>query len=128
MEIFLKSKKGDNVFSGLTVLNDASLNAIRAAHKNVPDDYLEFLQTFGSGEIESVGFMLYNGLLDVNEIFDEEAAVLFEGVTILGGDMQGRCIGFDKNNEWAVVEIDSKDMSVKRLCDNFSLFIYNLLS
>lgn len=128
MESFLKSKKDDNVLNGLAVADDSSLNAIRAAQKNVPTDYLEFLQKFGSGEIESAGFMLYNGLLDASDIFDEEAATLFEGVIILGDDMQGRCVGFDKNNKWAVVEIDSADMSIKRLCDDFSLFIYNLLS
>lgn len=40
----------------------------------------------------------------------------------------GRCVGFDKNDKWAVVEIDSADVSVKKLYDDFSLFIYYLLS
>ncbi|MCK3826935.1 SMI1/KNR4 family protein [Pseudomonas sp. W2Aug9] len=127
IKAFLKSKKEEHLLDGLAAVDDASLNAIRAGQKNAPDDYLEFLQEFGSGEIETVGFMLYNGLIEASDIFDEETAAQFEGVMIFGDDMQGRCVGFDKNDKWAVVEIDSADMSVKKLCDTFYLFVYNLL-
>ncbi|MEN5151882.1 SMI1/KNR4 family protein [Pseudomonas orientalis] len=127
IKAFLKSKKEEHLLDGLAAVDDASLNAIRAGQKNAPDDYLEFLQEFGSGEIETVGFMLYNGLIEASDVFDEETAAQFEGVMIFGDDMQGRCVGFDKNDKWAVVEIDSADMSVKKLCDTFYLFVYNLL-
>ncbi|WP_205885783.1 SMI1/KNR4 family protein [Pseudomonas orientalis] len=127
IKAFLKSKKEEHLLDGLAAVDDASLNAIRAGQKNAPDDYLEFLQEFGSGEIETVGFMLYNGLIEASDIFDEETAAQFEGVMIFGDDMQGRCVGFDKNDKWVVVEIDSADMSVKKLCDTFYLFVYNLL-
>lgn len=42
--------------------------------------------------------------------------------------MQGRCFGFDVSENWAVVEVDSSDMSVRKLCDKFSYFLYGLLS
>ena len=127
IKTFLKSKKEEHLLDGLAAVDDVSLNAIKVGQKNAPDDYLEFLQEFGSGEIETAGFMLYNGLLEASDIFDDEAAVQFEGVMIFGDDMQGRCVGFDKNDEWAVVEIDAADMSVKKLCETFSLFVYSLL-
>ena len=113
IKTFLKSKKEEHLLDGLAAVDDVSLNAIKVGQKKAPDDYLEFLQEFGSGEIETAGFMLYNGLLEASDIF--------------GDDMQGRCVGFDKNDKWAVVKIDSADMSVKKLCETFSLFVYSLL-
>ena len=127
IKAFLTSKKEEHLLDGLAAVDDASLNAIRVGQKNAPDDYLKFLREFGSGEIETVGFMLYNGLIEASDVFDEETAAQFEGVMIFGDDMQGRCVGFDKNDKWAVLEIDSADMSVRKLCDTFSLFVYNLL-
>ena len=71
IKAFLKSKKEEHLLDGLAAVDDASLNAIRAGQKNAPDDYLKFLREFGSGEIETVGFMLYNGLIEASDIFDE---------------------------------------------------------
>jgi hypothetical protein len=127
IKTFLKSKKEEHLLDGLAAVDDVSLNAIKVGQKNAPDDYLEFLQEFGSGEIETAGFMLYNGLLEASDIFDDETAAQFESVMIFGDDMRGRCVGFDKNDKWAVVKIDSADMSVKKLCETFSLFVYSLL-
>lgn len=127
IKTFLKSKKEEHSLDGLAAVDDVSLNAIGVGQKNAPYDYLEFLQEFGSGEIETAGFMLYNSLLEAIDIFDDETAAQFESVMIFGDDMQGRCVGFDKNDEWAVVEIDAADMSVKKLCETFSLFVYSLL-
>jgi hypothetical protein len=127
VKTFLNSKKEERFLDGLAAVDDVRINAIRVGQNDAPDDYLEFLQEFGSGEVEIAGFMFYNGLLEAGDIFDDETAAQFEGVMIFGDDMQGRCVGFDKNDKWAVVEIDSADMSIKKLCETFSLFVYGLL-
>ncbi|NWC73663.1 SMI1/KNR4 family protein [Pseudomonas sp. P7759] len=127
-EALMRKKKDEHFLDGLVVVEEAVLRAIQAAFQDVPEDYLAFLRTFGTGEIDDAGIMLYGGFLEADEIFDAGTAIALRDIRFFGDDMQGRCFGFDVSDNWAVVEVDSSDMSVRKLCDKFSYFLYGLLS
>lgn len=127
-EVLMREKKDEHLLDGLAVVDDAVLHAIKKDFQNVPEDYLVFLKEFGSGEIDYAGIMLYSGFLEAEEIFDAGDANAFRDIRFFGDDMQGRCFGFDTRQSWSIVEVDSSDMSVRKLCDEFSYFVYDLLS
>jgi hypothetical protein len=87
----------------------------------VPDDYLQFLQRIGSGEIGAAQYTLYSGLVAPEEIYGDRPPEL-EHVALLGDDMQGYCAGFDTRS-WQVVEIDPTTMEPTPVADTFEQFI-----
>lgn len=127
-KVLMREKKDKHLLDGLAVVDDAVLHAIKKDFQNVPEDYLTFLREFGAGEIAYAGIMLYSGFLEAEEIFDASDAKAFRTIRFFGDDMQGRCFGFDTNQSWSVVEVDSSDMSVRKLCDEFSYFLHGLLN
>lgn len=128
LELFLRQKKNDHFFDDLSVIKEPTLKALIESNRKVPKDYIDFMRRYGVGEIRTVSFMLYNGFLKSDDIFDSANADLFKSIAFFGDDMQGYNVGFDRNNAWAVVEVDSSDMSLRKCCDNFSSFMYRLLS
>lgn len=127
-ELFLQQKKITHFFDDLSTMDEGSLKTLIELNKEIPEDYVSFMKRYGSGEIKYSSLMIYNGLLDSKDIFDSTTAVLFKDIMFFGDDMQGHNVGFDKNNSWAVVEVDSSDMSLRKLCDNFYSFLYRILS
>ncbi|MCQ2999135.1 SMI1/KNR4 family protein [Pseudomonas syringae] len=128
LKLFLRQKKNDHFFDDLSVIEEPTLKALIESNRKVPKDYIDFMRRYGVGEIRTVSFMLYNGFLKSDDIFDSANADLFKNIAFFGDDMQGYNVGFDRNNAWAVVEVDSSDMSLRKCCDNFSSFLYRLLS
>ncbi len=127
-EIFLRQKKDEHFFDDLSAIEAPTLKALIESYKKVPKDYMDFMRSYGAGEIRTVSFMLYNGFLESDDVFDSVTADLFKNIAFFGDDMQGYNIGFDRDDGWAVVEVDSSDMSVRKLCDDFSSFMYRLLN
>jgi len=76
----------------------------------------------------SSAYMLYNGILEPDDIYDAETAEGLGGLLIFGDDMQGYCFGFDTGNDWAIIEIDPTDMSYRKTFNHFSEFIRDRLS
>lgn len=96
---------------------------IKNIYPNLPKEYLVFLEEIGSGEIGNAAYIIYNGVLTPDEIYDEVTAEDLKNILIFGDDMQGYCSGFDVENRWSVVEVDPTDMSFRKIFDNFSAFI-----
>ncbi|WP_395609733.1 SMI1/KNR4 family protein [Pseudomonas sp. B22129] len=126
-QVFIGNKKTEGVLSGLAVVDDLTLQALRKGQEKLPEDYIWFLKHVGCGELEAAGFMLYNGILGAEDVFDADTADSLKGILIFGDDMQGSCIGFDIINDWIVVKIDSSDMSREASYDTFSSFMCHLL-
>tara|TARA_B100000745_G_C20007236_1_gene342051 strand:+ start:40 stop:441 length:402 start_codon:yes stop_codon:yes gene_type:complete len=99
----------------------------KSIYPNLPEDYLSFLKEIGSGEIGNAAYIIYNGVLSPDEIYDETTAEDLSDILIFGDDMQGYCSGFDVEHGWTVVEIDPADMSYRKTFDCFSDFIRDKL-
>lgn len=88
---------------------------------NPPVDYISFLTEIGSGELGGAAYMIYDGLVDPDEIYGEVPEEL-EGIVLFGDDFQGFTAGF-KVDDWRVVEIDPSNMSFNVVASSFQDFI-----
>nr|NLU60066.1 SMI1/KNR4 family protein [Pseudomonas sp. BIGb0427] len=73
-------------------------------------------------------FILYDGLLAPNEIYDADSATALEGILLFGDDMRGYCAGFDTDNAWQVVEIDPLDGQAHVVAASFQEYLRDLLN
>jgi hypothetical protein len=91
------------------------LETIKRQFGEVPSDYLCFLETVGAGELGDAAYMLYDGLVQPEDVYAE--ALGLDGVVLLGDDLRGFNAGFD-TKDWSVVEIDpTKYTDQLRCCD-----------
>lgn len=86
----------------------------------VPTDYIQFLEYVGAGEIGRAAYMLYDGLVEPEEVYGRSSR--FEGILLFGDDFQGLNTGFDIKN-WRVVEIDPTNMRANTVAPDFQSFI-----
>ncbi len=101
---------------------------LKSDYSDLPVDYISFLEEIGSGEIGNAAYVIYNGLLTPDEIYDEVTVEALKDLLVFGDDMQGYCSGFDFVHGWSVIEIDPTDMSYNKTFDNFSAFIRDKLN
>ena len=104
------------------------INALRKVQPETPEDFFSFLEELGSGEIGQSAYIIYNGLLEPDEVYDEDTAEDLGNLLIFGDDMQGYCSAFNVSEGWVVVEIDPTDMSYEKTHNTFSEFIRDKLN
>lgn len=111
--------KSSNLLSDLQPVDSDTLARIGEQYPGVPDDFVEFLRDIGAGDW-SGSLMLYNGLVDPEEIYGEplESAQ----VVLFADDYQGFGIGFDLE-DWTVVEVDPTEKSVRKTHASFEDFV-----
>jgi hypothetical protein len=83
------------------------LAAIRSAYPQVPGHYLEFLRRVGWGSLGSGNFMIYSGMCEPGDIFDEMTAVKLRGLLLVGDDFAGWLLGFDRDTGWRMVGVNN---------------------
>lgn len=105
----------------LTSHDPSETARITAQFPGVPNDYPQFLQRIGSGEIGGGQYTLYGGLIPPEEIYGDLPPEL-EHLVLFGDDMQGYCAGFDTRT-WQVVEVDPTTMELNPVADTFEQFI-----
>jgi hypothetical protein len=115
-------------------VHEAKLRAIEAAFPGVPADYLGFLGEIGFGGVgaskESARFVIYSGLVQPAFVYGDAAAAALPNVVLLGDDLWGHSVGFDRAEGWRVVEIDPDDADAGELqfvCDSFGGFVRKFL-
>ncbi|KNY26736.1 hypothetical protein [Pseudobacteroides cellulosolvens] len=102
------------------------INVITKEHPGVPADYIEYLEEIGYGDIGDNYFMLYGGLVQASEIYEESKAEKLKDIVFLGDYYNGHSIGFSKKGEWEMVEVDDKH-NITFLNTSFESFIKNKL-
>jgi hypothetical protein len=120
-EDLISARAASPLLASLTSHTPTETARISAQFPGVPDDYLQFLQRLGSGEIGVGKYTLYGGLVPPEEIYGELPPEL-EHLVLLGDDMQGYCAGFDTRT-WQVVEVDPTTMEPNPVADTFEKFI-----
>jgi hypothetical protein len=88
----------------LELLSEQGLTAIRDRYPDAPEHYLAFMQQVGWGSLGG-SFMVYSGLCEPEEIFDEETAANLEGIVFFGDNFSGDMVGFDMRNGWRMISI-----------------------
>ncbi|GHU38431.1 hypothetical protein FACS1894172_21870 [Spirochaetia bacterium] len=99
-------------------LTDEEINNIKNEHKNIPDDYLKYLQNIGFGTFRESQFMIYKNLKTLFDIGIETENDEYNKLIFFGDDFSGDLSGFDLNGNvveyWhASDEIYETDKSFK---------------
>ena len=72
--------------------------------------------------------MLYSGPVTPDEIYGDDYPDVIDRIVIFGDDFNGRCFGWDANNEFSIVEIDPVDFSIEEVNFNFKQFVLNKMN
>ena len=91
--------------ASLTVVPPQDIARVRRSHPGIPADYLFFLENAGFGNLGSIS--LYSGPVSAVEVYPVAECGL-DAVVLIGDDFQGYCLGFDRNCDWRVVEVDPR--------------------
>lgn len=106
---------------------DLILSEVDAASRNgVPADYLEFLATFGFGELDCALYVS-DGPVRYTAIADADAGI-YAGLYVFAGDSCEVSYAFDTRSNWAIVELDAEIDEVEVVSEDFSSFILNKLA
>lgn len=118
-----------SMLSKLQPVASSMLAHLIECYPSLPSDYSAFLKEFGSGAVgaEQPLFILYDGLLAPDEIYDAQSATALDGILLFGDDMQGYCAGFDTDNAWEVVEIDPLDGQAHVVAASFQEYLWDML-
>lgn len=119
----LAAAKPTGLLDRLRPVDAAKLARMREQYPGVPEDYLDFLSDVGFGLIGASSYMLYEGLLTPDEIYDAESAASLGTILLFGDGLQGYCAGFYPEDDWAVFEVEPTDMSVDMVAKTFEEFI-----
>ena len=122
-ESILKAEKSAGLLDGLKPVVAAELARLRELYPGLPEDYLDFLSDVGFGLIGAGAYMIYDGLLAPDEIYDPESAASLGTILLFGDDLQGYCAGFYPEHDWAVFEVEPTDVSVNMVAKTFEEFI-----
>ncbi|WP_194787907.1 SMI1/KNR4 family protein [Pseudomonas sp. UFMG81] len=117
----------NRLLSKLVGANAELITQLSSQYPQLPADYLAFIQALGWGEVGAAGFMLYEGLLTPDQVFDGSEGEALAGIVLFGDDFQGYCAGFDTAKGWTVVDIDPISHETQPVAASFSEFIRQLL-
>ena len=92
---------------------------------NVPLDYLEFLEQFGFGELDSALY-IEAGPIKYSVVAGCEVDA-YRNMYVFAGTGSGVLYAFDAANDWSIVEIDPELNGAEVLSEDFSSFIISQL-
>jgi hypothetical protein len=96
-------------------------------HEYLPQDFIEFLQQIGWGEIGSSQLMIYSGPLRADEIYDAETSKKLAGFEFFADDMAGGGYAFKKDGDSSVYVYEPGEEAPDRLYESFYEFIHEFL-
>ena len=85
--------------SDLTLASEEYINDLLSAFPELPEEYLGLLREIGYGSYGKMGFSIYGGPLEPDEIFDPETAKELENYIFIGDDYSGWMIGYEKTKK-----------------------------
>jgi hypothetical protein len=107
-------------------LSSSEIKEIRDIFPNIPEEYFEVMKNRGWGKVSN-NLMIYSGPVTPSEIYGDDYQDIIDKVIIFGDDFNGRCFGWDTNNNYSIVEIDPVDFSIEEVNLNFKEFIFSTL-
>ncbi len=124
---FLGETQPGGQLEKLKRVSPSAIAQLRISYPQLPSDYIAFLEEIGCGEVGNGAYVIYGGVLEPDEIYDEVTAEELQGVLLFGDDMQGYCSGFATKEDWIIVEIDPTDMSCIESFQSFADFVRDRL-
>ena len=105
---------------------DLMLSGVDVSHRDgVPDDYLEFLDQFGFGDLDSALY-IEDGPVKYAAMAKCEVDA-YRHMYVFASTGNGVLYAFDAENDWSIVEIDPELDGATVLFEDFSSFILSQL-
>ena len=105
---------------------DLILSGVEFSHRDsVPDDYLEFLEQFGFGDLDSALY-IEDGPVKYAAIAKCEVDA-YRHMYVFASSGSGVLYAFDAENDWSIVEIDPELDGAAVLFEDFSSFMLSQL-
>lgn len=119
----LAAVQANGLITKLSPVQAGRVDQLIQTYPGLPDDYAEFLREVGFGSIGDGGYMVYDGLVSPDEVFDPGSVQDFSDLLLFGDDFQGYNGAFQPKKAWTVVEIDSATMTVTPVAKSFEEFV-----
>jgi hypothetical protein len=111
--------------TGLAPVDETAVASVERSYPNAPPQYLRFLRAAGFGDIGP--YMIYNGLVEPEDIFGPDSDQLRGNVLLFGDDRGQVCVGFDRQT-WRVVEIDHASKHLNEIAPTFADFLQRVVA
>ena len=121
-EDLVAMKGAGSVIDSLVPVSHERLAVLRVEDPAMPEQFFVFLRDVGCGTVGNSSYSIYGGLVEPCEIYSEEDATEFSGIMLFGDDFSGWNAGIVMATG-RVVEIDSCDMSIEEVAEDFRSFI-----
>jgi hypothetical protein len=86
-----------------TKLNDNEIEKIKSEHKNIPDEYLDYLKEIGWGSFRQCQFMIFGAPLELDDL-GVETDIDETGIIFFGDNFGGDLSGFNLKKSEKVIE------------------------
>lgn len=117
----LEPLRNQGLLNKLTPIDADTLSRLKRMYLNIPVDYIDFMKSFGCGELGDEAYILYRDLTDPSKVYGSNSPI-HDGYLLIGDDFSGYCSGFSVK-DWTIVEFDPASFKPIRIADNFSEFI-----
>ena len=104
-------------------MREADVASLAKKYPQIPADYVDYLREIGWGPIGNSTYVIYQGPINADNIYDGETAKELSHILFFGDNFSGYCGGFDTRRGWAVVEVQPTDVSCLDSGKSFEDFI-----
>ena len=104
-------------------MREAEVACLAQKYPQIPADYIHYLREVGWGPIGNSTYVIYQGLMNADAIYDAKDAKELSHILFFGDDFSGYCGGFDTRRHFALVEVQPTDMSCLDTGKSFEDFI-----
>lgn len=101
-------------------ISSGDRNRIEQKFPGIPADYVAFMEEVGFGEVGRL--QIYSGPIAYNSIYPRDNPSK-HSIILIGDDLQGYCVGFDRDEGYKMVEVNPKGEARKLTANTFREFI-----
>ncbi len=124
---FERIKRESQELNDFKPLSEIEIQRIATEFPGIPADYLRFLREIGWGCIGDSFYMIYGYPESPEFVYGKDFKEILGGIILLGDDFSGYNLGFDMNDNWALVEIQPTSKRLDKMNQTFSEFILSVL-
>jgi hypothetical protein len=124
----LAAVQASGLATNLSPVQVGRIDQLVETYPGLPQDYIEFLREVGFGSVGDGGYMIYEDLVSPDEIFDPASTQNIGHLLMFGDDFQGCNAGFDPEQNWTVLEIDSATMKIIPVAKSFEEYVRRKIS
>ena len=117
-----------NFINQVNIVSSEKVEKLQKQYSMIPKDYLNYLKFIGSGSLKNSLIMIYDDLLDFDDIGLEEIYVLPKNIKLFGDNFSGDFIGFDFDKEGEVIEFLHESGEIYWTGKKFKKYIIDVIN